>query len=308
MFTLEYSVEVVSSIIRMCAPLLYCALAAAICSKAGIFNLSMDGSMTVAAFFSIVVNYHTGSVFLSVLAAMVSAMAVSALVGFLVIKLKANPVVVGIATNVAMGGVTTYLLYAIFKVRGNFTSPSLVGLPKIRIPFIQDIPFIGAVLSGITYVDLFSFVFAILLYLFLYKTVMGYRIRAIGTNGVAARSLGTPVDRYQFITITLSGILCGLGGVLLSMGTTRLFIENITSGRGYIALAANNLGKSHPIGVLISSLFFGTTEALGFLLQQTSVKGQVTASIPYVATILALMLFTVQKRHAKKKKQKETME
>lgn len=307
MFTLDYSVEVVSSIIRMCAPLLYCALAAAICSKADIFNLSMDGAMTAGAFFSIVANYYTKSVFFSVMAAITAAMVVSALVGFLVIKLKANAVVVGIATNVAMGGATTYLLYTILGVRGNFTDPSLVGLPKMKIALLSDVPFVGSVLAGITYVDAFAFVCAIGMYWFLYKTVLGYRIRAIGTNPTAARSLGTPVDRYQFITITLSGIFCGLGGVLLSMGTTRLFIQNITSGRGYIALAANNLGKSHPLGVLGSSLFFGMTEALGDLLQQTSIKGQFTGAIPYVATIVALICFTLQKRHSKKKKQKAAM-
>lgn len=302
MFELEYIIEVISSIIRMCAPLLYCSLAAAVCSKADVFNLSMDGSMTVAAFFSIVVNFYTGSVLLSILAAIISAMVVSAVVGLFILKFKANPVVVGIAINVTMGGLTTYLLYEIFGVKGTFTNPTLVGLSKIKLPV--DIPVVTAVLSGITYVDALAFISAFAMYIFLYKTVIGYRIRAIGTNSVAARSLGTPVFQYQFWTITLSGIFCGLGGTLLSMGTTRIFMQNITSGRGYIALAANNLGKSHPIGVLLSSLFFGTTEALGFILQQTSVKGQVTGSIPYVATIVALVLFTVQRRYARKKQVK----
>lgn len=306
MFTMDYFIEVICSIIRMCTPLLYCGLAAAICSKADIFNLSMDGAMTVGAFFSIVVNYRTGSVVLSVLAAVLSAMIMSAVVAFVVLKLKGNPVVVGIATNVTMGGLTTYLLYVLLGVRGNFTNPELVGLTKIVLPV--NIPVVSKVLSGITYVDLLAFVFAILLYIFLYKTVLGYRIRAIGTNPMAAKSLGTPVVKYQFWTMTLSGGLSGLGGVLLSMGTTRLFIQNITSGRGYIALAANNLGKSHPLGVLASSLFFGTTEALGFILQQTSVKGQVTGSIPYVATVLALIVFTLQKRYSKNKKQNEVLQ
>ena len=121
-------------------------------------------------------------------------------------------------------------------------------------------------------------------------------------NKEAARSLGTPVEKYQFLTISLSGILCGLGGVLLSMGTVTLFMQNMTSGRGYIAMAANNLGKSHPIGVLLSSLFFGFSQAAGNVLQNTSLKTQITASIPYVATIVALILFSIQNKRKKKNK------
>ncbi len=110
-------------------------------------------------------------------------------------------------------------------------------------------------------------------------------INSVGINPEAAKSLGTPVEKYQFLTITLSGILTGLGGVLLSMSTVTLFIQDITSGRGYIALAANNLGNSHPLGVLFSSFFFGVCQAFGNALQNTSLKTQITASIPYVATI-----------------------
>ncbi len=307
MLSVDYLLEIISSTIRMCSPLLYCGLAAAICAKADIFNISMDGAMLASAFFSIVVNFYTHNVFLSVLAGILASMLVSALVGVLTIKFKASPVVVGIATNVAMGGVTTYLLFSIFNTRGVFTDPSLVGLSKVDIDLLNNIPYLGTILRGLTYIDLLAYASAIILYIFLYKTVIGYRLRALGINGIAAKSLGTKVDTYRFVTITLSGILCGLGGVLLSMGTVTLFIQNITAGRGYIALAANNLGKSHPLGVLASSLFFGLTEALGNFLQNTSVKGQITDSIPYVATIIALIIFAIQKKAAKKNRTKKLL-
>ena len=208
------------------------------------------------------------------------------------------------ATNTMIGGVTTYLLYIIFKTKGVFTDSSLVSLSKINLPIIKDIPVIGTIFSGLTIIDYLAFILAIGIYIFLYKTVLGYRLRAIGINKEAARSLGTPVEKYQFLTISLSGILCGLGGVLLSMGTVTLFMQNMTSGRGYIAMAANNLGKSHPIGVLLSSLFFGFSQAAGNVLQNTSLKTQITASIPYVATIIALILFSIQTKGNKKKKAK----
>lgn len=299
-FNIEYFAVILNSMIRMTSPILLVTLAAAMCSKVKIFNIAMEGTMLAAAFFSIVANYYTGSVFLSVLAAIVTSMLISALVGYCVIKLKASAVVVGMAINTMMGGVTTYLLYLIFKTKGVFSDPSLVSLPKISLPIIEDIPVLGTALSGLTLIDYLSFFIAIGLYIFLYKTVLGFRLRAVGINPEAAKSLGTPVERYQFLTITLSGILTGLGGVLLSMSTVTLFIQDITSGRGYIALAANNLGNSHPLGVLFSSFFFGVCQSFGTVLQNTSLKTQITASLPYVATIIALILYSLH--HKRKKK------
>ncbi|MGL4337428.1 MAG: ABC transporter permease [Turicibacter sp.] len=299
-YNIEYFAVIVNSMIRMTTPILLVTLAAAMCSKVKIFNIAMEGTMLAAAFFSIVANYFTGSVFLSVVAGITSSMLISALVGFCVIKLKASAVVVGMAVNTMMGGVTTYLLYLIFNTKGVFTDPSLVSLPKVSLPIIEDIPVLGTVFSGLTIVDYLAFIIAIGLYIFLYKTVLGFRLRAVGINPEAAKSLGTPVEKYQFLTITLTGILTGLGGVLLSMSTVTLFIQNITSGRGYIALAANNLGNSHPLGVLFSSLFFGVCQAFGNVLQNTSLKTQITASIPYVATIVMLILYSVY--HQRKKK------
>jgi len=300
--SIDYLAVVVNSTIRMMTPILLVTLAAAICTKVKIFNIAMEGTMLTGAFFSIVANYYTHSVFWSVVAGAVSGMLISSLVGFCIIKLKASPVVVGMATNTMMGGVTTYLLYVIFKTKGVFTDPSLVSLTKIDIPFIKDIPVLGTMISGLTIIDYLAFIIAIGMHIFLYKTVLGYRLRAIGINKEAARSLGTPVEKYQFLTISLSGLLCGLGGVLLSMGTVTLFIQNITSGRGYIAMAANNLGKSNPIGVLLSSLFFGFSQAAGNVLQNTSLKTQITASIPYVATIIALVIFSIKNKKNKVKK------
>ncbi len=302
-FNAEYFAVIMNSMIRMTTPILLVTLSAALCSKVRIFNIGMEGTMLAAAFFSIVANYYTGSVFMSILAAVVTSMLISALIGYCVIKLKASPVVVGMAINTMMGGVTTYLLFLIFKTKGVFSDPSLVSLPKVNLPFIEDIPFVGTALSNLTVIDYLAFVLAIGLYIFLYKTVLGFRLRAVGINPEAAKSLGTPVERYQFLTITLSGILTGLGGVLLSMSTVTLFIQDITSGRGYIALAANNLGNSHPLGVLFSSFFFGVCQAFGNVLQNTSLKTQMTASIPYVATIIALVLYSVYHKRKKKMKQ-----
>ena len=308
-FSWTYISAIISSTFRMCSPILLCSLAAAVCSKAAVFNIAMEGCMMISAFFSIVVNYYSGgNVILSVMAGIASSMAVSAILAYFIIKLKASPVVVGMAINTMSSGLTTYLMYIFFNTKGLFQRPELVGLTKVTPFFAKWWPEAAQMFYGLTYVDYLSWVIAILVYIFMYKTVLGYRIRAIGINQEAARSLGTPVEKYQFITMTLTGIFCGLAGTLLSMGSVTLFIQNITSGKGYIAMTANNLGRSHPIGVALASLFFGICQSVGSFLQQTSLKGQITGAIPYVATILASIFSSIRYKQQKEKKIHEAME
>ena len=245
-----YIATVLNSMIRMTSPILLAALTAAICNKVKVFNIGMEGTMMAGAFFSIVANYYTHSIFLAVLAGAASGLVISAINAICIIRFKASATVVGMAMNTLMTGATTYLLYVIFGVRGVFTDSSLLPLPRINLPIIKDIPFIGKVLANLTPIDYFAILLAVGMHIFLYKTVMGYRLRAIGINQKAARSLGTKVERDQFLTVALSGILCGLGGCVLSMGSVTLFIQNITAGRGYMAMAACNMGGANPLGVL----------------------------------------------------------
>lgn len=301
---LTYIATVLNSMIRMSSPILLAALTAAICNKVKVFNIGMEGTMMAGAFFSIVANYYTHSVLLSVLAGAASGLVISAINALCIIRFKAAATVVGMAMNTLMTGATTYLLYVIFGVRGVFTDNSLLPLPRINLPLIRDIPFLGTVLSNLTPIDYLAILMAVGMHIFLYKTVMGYRLRAIGINQEAARSLGTEVEKRQFLTVALSGTLCGLGGCALSMGSVTLFIQNITAGRGYMAMAACNMGNTNPLGVLFASFFFGACQAVGNAMQNTSLKTQVTASIPYAATIIALIVFHLYRKN-KARRQKE---
>lgn len=303
-----YISAIISSTFRACSPILLCSLAAALCSKTGVFNVAMEGCMLLSAFFSIVVNYFThGNVMISILAGIVTSMVISGILAFFIIKLKASPVIVGMAINTMANGLTIYLMYVFFGRKGLFQDPSLVGLTKVTPFFAKSLPDLASCFYGLTYVDYLSWILAIAVYVFLYKTVIGYRLRAIGINKEAARSLGTPVERYQFITMTCSGILCGLAGVLLSMGSVTLFIQNISSGKSYIAMTANNLGAAHPLGVAAASLFFGICQSVGSFLQQTSLKGQITGAIPYVMTILASIVSSIYVKAKKERKIRQAL-
>ncbi|MDO5325059.1 MAG: ABC transporter permease, partial [Clostridia bacterium] len=164
----------------------------------------------------------------------------------------------------------------------------------------KDIPVVSTMFSSLTIIDYAAFVLAVVMYVIMYKTVIGFRLRAIGVNKSAASSLGVNVERYQIVATTLSGSMIGLAGCLLSLGSVTLFIQNISAARGYVALAANNLCQGHPLGCLLSSALFGFTKALAQVLQNTAIKQQLLECIPYIATIVAMAVYNaIAKRRAK---------
>lgn len=307
-FDWTYISAIIASTLRTCTPIMLCALAAAICSKAAVFNIAMEGCLLISAFFSIVVNYYTqGNVLLSILVGIISSVLVCFILSIVIVKLNCSAVVAGMAVNTLSNGLTIYLMYIFFHKKGLISDPIMKGLTKITPLFDQTFPQLAQCFYGLTIIDYLSWFIAIGIHIFLYKTVMGFHVRSIGINQEAARSLGVNVDRVKITVMTLSGILCGLAGVLLSMGSVTLFIQGISSGKGYIAMTANNLGGSNPIAVALSSLFFGICQAVGSFLQQTSLKGQITSSIPYVMTIVASIVSSLWVSHKQEKKLKKSM-
>ncbi len=277
-----------ASAIRMVSPILLAALGGALCARVGIFNVGLEGLILAGAFSAIVGNYYSGSVIIAVLTGAFGGVLVSLLFGLATIKFKANPIVAGIAINFLVLGLTTFGLRAIFQVKGAFYDKDMTGLPKWDLPLIENIPVVGDLLSGHSPLVYTAFIAAILLYIFLFKTVVGFRILAVGKNEAAARSLGLKVTVLQYGAIVASGVLCGLAGAQLSLGQVTMFTEGMTAGRGFIALVAMMLGGSHPIGMIGSSLLFGLMDALSIRLQGFSMPTQFTAMLPYVITIIAM--------------------
>lgn len=285
----NYIAVVINSTIRMMTPVLFAALGSALCSRVKVFNIALEAQMLMGAFVAIWVNYFTHSVLLSVIAAALSGMFVALLVAILQVKFEASDMVIGTSMNLLVSGLTTFLLFITFHTKGAFQDSSLKGLPKIALPILKDIPFIGTVFSRLTILDYLALVAAVGLYVFLFKTISGFRLLSVGINKEAVVSQGINAERIQIMAVVFSGLLCGLGGVLLTLGQVTLYTENITSGRGFFAMAASNLGRTHPIGIIISSFFFGFAESIGNNLQGTAIKSQLTMALPYIVTILALV-------------------
>lgn len=286
-----YIASILNSTLRSTTPILLAALGSAICSRVGVFNIALEAQMLIACFFSIAVNYTTGSVLLSVAAGILSGALVGLIVAVLQVKYGAADMVIGTSLNLLVQGGTTFLLYLFFGLRGVLNDPKLVSLHKINLPLIRDIPFLGRALENLTILDYLCYVIAALLFVYLFKTVSGFRTLSVGINKSAAESLGTKATRIQMEMVVLSGALCGLGGTALSMGQVIMFTENMTSGRGFIAMAAASLGMSHPLLTILSSLFFGLCQGVGLALQ-TVIKSQLTMTLPYIATIVALVVFS----------------
>lgn len=286
-----FDLSLLNSMLRMVTPILLAALGGAICARVGLFNVALEGLVLAGAFSAIAGNYYTGSLLLSVLSGVIGAVLFSIIFGYMSIHLQANVLVVGIATNFLALGLTTFALRTIFGVKGAFYDKDMIGLPRWDLPLLVDIPWVGEVVSGHSPLVYLALISVILLYLFFFKTVAGFRLLAVGENLVAAQSMGIKVRKIQYAAVILCGVFCGLAGAQLSLGQVTMFSEGMTAGRGFIALVAMMFGQSHPIGILASSMLFGLMDAVSIRLQGLSIPTHFTLMLPYVMTIVAMFFF-----------------
>jgi simple sugar transport system permease protein len=212
------------------------------------------------------------------------------------VYLRTDEFVTGTAINMLALGGTTYALRQMFRVKGAFMSPRIQAIPRIRIPLIGGLPGIGPILSGHPFLVYVTLALAILIEWHIFRTRYGLRLRAAGEDPRAVDSVGVSSGRIRAQAILISGALCGLAGVYLSLGYVTLFAENMSNGRGWIALAVIILTRGRPLGLLTMSLVFGFFDGLGLSLQSTRIPPQFTQMVPYIATIAALYLYSREKK------------
>lgn len=287
--------------IRVATPILLAALGATVCSKAGVVNLGLEGIMLISALFGVLASAFGGNIFWGILGGVGAALIVSMIFAYFHLVLKANNTLCGTAINTAASGLTIFVLQLVTGEKGNSSSLKSFSFNEIEIPVIKDIPVLGDILSGhntLTYVALIS---VVLVFLLLYKTPLGLRMRAVGENPHAASSVGQNVTKIRFIAILICGVLTGLGGMYLSMGYMDMFVRDMVAGRGFIALAACSMGQATPVGALLASLVFAFFDGLSNVLQVLQIPSQFVQMLPYLATIAGLTVFSIQ-QSAKTKK------
>ncbi len=287
-----------NSTFRFITPILLAALGGLICERAGVFNIALEGLMLTGAFFAVAGSFYAQNSFAGVLAAMAAGALIASIFAVLAVSLRGNMIVIGIALNLLVAGGTVFLLRTLFDVRGAFQDPRIAGLGKIALPIVDGLPVLGPILSGHSWVVYLSWLLVAATQLVLFHHRIGLRLRGVGEQPEAAETLGVNVNRIRYGAIIASGALCGLAGAQLSLGQVTLFVENMSAGRGWIAVVAVMLGQAHPIGVLLASVLFGFADSIGFRLQGAGLPSQFTSMVPYVVTLIALFITQARRRKA----------
>ncbi|MFX0171474.1 MAG: hypothetical protein ACFE9L_06100 [Candidatus Hodarchaeota archaeon] len=297
--------------LSIAAPIGFASIGGMYSEKSGVVNIGLEGMMLTGAFAAVWVTYVTHDPWMGVFGALLSGVIMGALHAVASITFRANQVVVGVAINILASALSMLGLVFVWGVRG--TSPGVTGLQNIKMPFLQEIPVLGELLyslsggtAGISpLVYLFLF-FIVISYWIIERTSFGLRIRAVGEHPRAADTLGIDVFKMRYIAVILSGMLAALGGAQLTLGWSPIFGRDMTTGRGFVALAALIFGGWSPIGAGLASLLFGFAIAFRRQLEALGIKWalslfgfvwrleKLTPMLPYVTTIVAVA--TVAKR------------
>lgn len=285
-----------ASVFRFVTPILLASLGGLLCERAGLFNVALEGLMLSGAFAAVAASFFTGSPLLGVLVAMLAGGLLASLLALFAVGMRANEVVVGLALNLLASGLTVYLLRALLGVRGAFRHAELRGLDRIVLPGVDGIPVLGPLLSGHSFIVYLSWLLVPIVHLVLFRTPLGLRWRGAGEHAEAAVSLGVSVGWLRASAAVLSGALCGLAGAQLSLANVTLFVEDMSAGRGWMAVVAVMLGRAQPFGVLAASLIFGCSDSLGVRLQGLGLPSQLSESLPYVVTLVSLIVVTGSRR------------
>lgn len=289
------SPDFIFSILRLTTPILFAALAALITDRAGVMNIGLEGIMLSSALMGVIGSAFTQSSFIGLLCALITGIIMGGIMSYFSLNLKTDIILTGIAINLLSSGGTVFVLYSVAKDKGMSTSLASLTMPVINIPIISSIPVLGDILSGHNMLTYLAFILVFVVWVLLYKTPLGLQLRVVGENPHAAESVGINVKKIQYSALIISGALASFGGAYMSMGYMDKFARDMTAGRGFIALAAEALGRGTPLGTLVASLVFGTADALGSNLQVLNIPVQFIQMMPYLFTIIGLVIYSMSK-------------
>ncbi len=276
--------------LRMTAPILLAGLGALYNDRAGVTNITLEGTMLLSAFFGVVCSYFTQSWVLSVLVGIITGILVSLVFYVVATLLGGDELVVGFAMNILLDGLSIFLLRQIFHKSGSIVDPRIVRVPLVQSETLASIPVLGDLLNNQAWIVYFAFISVFLTYIILFRTPFGLKIRACGENPMAASTVGINVLRIRFYCNVISGALCGLAGVQMSLGFLSLFTEGMTVGKGFISLGAVIFSGGSPIRLMAITLFFGLAEALSNQMQMMQLPSELVLMLPYLAVVVLTLL------------------
>ena len=301
-----FSADFLFTVIRVCTPILFGAMAAMISTKCGVVNITIDGTMLMSALAGTLISAYTQNLFLGFLGGLLTGMAMGGFLAFFHVKMKTPSNLTGVAMNLFANGFSVFLCAIFAGDKGSTSKLSSLTFPTVNIPVLEDIPFLGRILSGHNLLTYVCFLLVFLLYIFIYRTPFGLKMRAVGENESAAKSVGENTDRIKIISLVLAGAVSSLGGMFLSMGYVSWFTRGMTGGRGFIGVAANAIGHGNPVLVMLSSLLFAVAQAISNSVQILQLPSELVMAIPYVIT-LAIMVVNSARENAGEKSRKRKL-
>ena len=268
--------------------ILFACLGEILCERAGVLNLGVEGMMLMGALGGFAVTYWTKSPWLGALAAALTGGAMSLIHALLTVHLQANQVVSGLALTLFGGGLSSFM------------GQKLVGLPapasfnRVAVPLLSDIPYLGRIFFRQDALTYLSFALIPLLWFVIYRTRAGLHLRAVGERPATADAMGINVTALRTVYVVLGGMLAGLGGAAISLASNPGWAENMTAGRGWIAIALVIFATWNPVRAAAGAYLFGGVTALGFRLQTSGVPISpfFLNMLPYIFTVVVLILAT----------------
>lgn len=290
LLTQTFLIGVLAAGVRLATPILLAAVGEIFAERAGVLKISIEGEMLVGALFGFLGAFYLKNLWIGFFCGMAAAAVFSLIAGIMSISFKVDQVITGITLNILALGFTSFIYR--FMLGKSFIPPSIKALSIVKIPYFSQIPVLGPILfQQNVVVYLTMFVLAPAATFVLFRTTFGLNLRAVGEYPLAADTVGINVIGVRYACVLLGGVFSGLGGAFMTLAQLNMFTENMTAGRGFIALAAVIFGKWHPLGAMVATLLFGVADALQLRLQALGVQVpyQFLLMLPYVLTIIALI-------------------
>ena len=278
-----------ASTVRNATPLIFAALGGMFSERSGVVNIGLEGLMLIAAFAGVVGAHASGSAWVGLGTGLAAGLLFALIHALMCITFEADQIISGTAINLLALGGTGFLMVEIFG--GGGTSPRVDGFKEVPIPLLSKIPLIGPALFDQSLLVYLMYVLIPLTYFAVFRTPFGLRLRATGEVPEAVDTAGVSVTRMRYYGVALSGLLAACGGVYLSMGILSAFTENMTAGRGFIALAALIFGRWNPVGAAAAALLFGFAQAITYQVSQEVIPIEFIQMLPYILTIVVLAGF-----------------
>jgi simple sugar transport system permease protein len=289
LITFSFAVGIFASAVRWATPILLTALGEIFTERAGILNLGLEGIMLMGALTGFVGAYNTGSLWLGLLIAALTGMAMGLLMAFMSVTVKANQVVAGLGLTILGSGLSTLLFRLFFGLRTK--PPQIAMFPVQPIPLLDKLPALGDILFDHNVMVYVAFILVGVVWIVLYRTRYGLALRAVGERPEAVDTRGLNVDLLRYSALLIGGALAGIGGAYLTLANLGIFWTGMTAGRGFIAVAVVVFSRWDPVRALWGALVFGGAASLQTALQtlEAPIPSELLLMLPYIATIVVLV-------------------